>query len=54
MAISVGDTAPDFTLKNQHGQEISLSALRGSPVAIVFFVFQKYLVRGGTSGAVKG
>ena len=39
MAISVGDTAPDFTLKNQHGQEISLSALRGSPVAIVFFPF---------------
>lgn len=24
------------------------------PVAVVFFVFQKYLVRGGTTGAVKG
>jgi peroxiredoxin len=39
VALSVGDTAPDFTLKNQHGQEIGLSALRGSPVAIVFFPF---------------
>jgi mycoredoxin-dependent peroxiredoxin len=39
VALSVGDTAPDFTLKNQHGQEISLSALRGNPVAIVFFPF---------------
>jgi multiple sugar transport system permease protein len=24
------------------------------PVAVVFFIFQKHLVRGGTSGAVKG
>ena len=39
MNLSVGDTAPDFTLKNQHGQEISLSALRGRPVALVFFPF---------------
>ena len=39
MTLSVGDTAPDFTLKNQHGQEISLSGLRGKPVALVFFPF---------------
>jgi peroxiredoxin len=39
MAIDVGTTAPDFTLKNQHGQEISLSALRGKPVVLVFFPF---------------
>lgn len=39
MALSVGDTAPDFTLKNQHGQEIALSALRGKPVVLVFFPF---------------
>jgi peroxiredoxin len=39
MTISVGDTAPDFTLKNQHGQEVSLSDLRGKPVVIVFFPF---------------
>lgn len=39
MAIGIGTVAPDFTLKNQHGQEISLSGLRGQPVAIVFFPF---------------
>jgi len=39
MVIETGSTAPDFTLKNQHGQEISLSALRGKPVALVFFPF---------------
>lgn len=39
MAIGIGAVAPDFTLKNQHGQEISLSGLRGKPVAVVFFPF---------------
>jgi len=39
MTVSVGDVAPDFTLKNQHGQEISLSGLRGKPVVVVFFPF---------------
>ena len=39
MTVSVGDTAPDFTLKNQHGQEVSLSGLRGKPVVLVFFPF---------------
>ena len=38
-AVSIGDTAPDFALKNQHGQEISLSGLRGKPVVLVFFPF---------------
>jgi peroxiredoxin len=39
MTVSIGDIAPDFTLKNQHGQEVSLSSLRGKPVVIVFFPF---------------
>ncbi|HUQ00020.1 MAG TPA: peroxiredoxin [Aeromicrobium sp.] len=39
MTLSVGDQAPDFTLKNQHGQEISLSGSRGKPVVLVFFPF---------------
>lgn len=39
MTIAVGELAPDFTLKNQHGQEVSLSGLRGKPVAVVFFPF---------------
>ena len=27
--LKIGDKAPDFTLKNQDGQEISLSSLKG-------------------------
>ena len=34
---AVGDTAPDFTTRNQHGQDVTLSALRGSPVVLVFY-----------------
>ena len=37
--VDVGDVAPDFTLKNQHGEEISLSSFRGAPVVLVFFPF---------------
>ena len=37
--ISVEDVAPDFTLKNQHGEDISLSLFRGAPVVLVFFPF---------------
>ncbi len=35
----VGNLAPDFTTKNHHGQPITLSALRGGPVALVFYPF---------------
>ena len=35
----IGDPAPDFLLKNQHGEDISLSSLRGRPVVLVFFPF---------------
>ncbi len=37
--VEVGSAAPDFTLKNQHGEEISLSSLRGRNVVVVFFPF---------------
>jgi len=37
--VDVGDVAPDFTLKNQHGEDISLSSFRGAPVVLVFFPF---------------
>lgn len=38
MSISVGDLAPDFTLTNQHGEEVTLSSYRGkSAVALVFY-----------------
>lgn len=36
----IGDFAPDFTLTNQHGENIALSSFRGrSAVALVFFPF---------------
>jgi peroxiredoxin len=39
MTLEIGDAAPDFTLKNQHGEDISLSSFRGTPVVLVFFPF---------------
>jgi peroxiredoxin len=33
----VGELAPDFTLQNQFGEEVSLSDLRGTPVVLVFY-----------------
>jgi peroxiredoxin (alkyl hydroperoxide reductase subunit C) len=35
--ISAGREAPDFTLKDQNGQPVTLSALRGKNVLLVFF-----------------
>lgn len=35
----VGDEAPDFTLKDQDGNDVTLSALRGNPVVLVFYPF---------------
>ena len=38
MTISVGDQAPDFTLKDQNNQPVSLSGFRGiKSVVLVFF-----------------
>lgn len=40
MALDVGAAAPDFTLRNQHGEDIGLSSFRGrSNVLLVFFPF---------------
>ncbi len=39
MTIEIGTEAPDFTLKNQHGEEVSLSALRGKKALLVFYPF---------------
>ena len=35
--IEEGQTAPDFTLPNQHGDPITLSDLRGGPVVDYFY-----------------
>ena len=37
MAVEVGSEAPDFTLRDQNGQEVSLSSLRGQNVVLMFF-----------------
>ena len=39
MALEVGTLAPDFTLRNQFGEEVTLSDLRGSKVVVMFYPF---------------
>jgi peroxiredoxin len=39
MSLSVGDTAPEFSLPDQDKQVVSLSGLRGRPVLVVFYPF---------------
>lgn len=35
--IAVGQPAPDFTARNSHGESVSLAALRGGPVVVLFY-----------------
>lgn len=37
MALEIGSTAPDFKLKNQHGEEVSLSSFKGNKNVVVLF-----------------
>jgi peroxiredoxin Q/BCP len=37
MAPQIGDTAPDFTLQNQDGEDVRLSDLRGQNVVVYFY-----------------
>ena len=38
--IKVGDQAPDFTLKDQNGNDVSLASFRGKKsVVLAFYVF---------------
>ncbi len=39
MSVTVGQEAPDFTLVNQDGAEVTLSGLRGRKVVLVFYPF---------------
>src|SRR6478609_3338804 len=40
MSVEIGQEAPDFTLKDQNGNDVSLSKLRGDKaVALVFYPF---------------
>jgi peroxiredoxin Q/BCP len=35
--VEPGDTAPDFTLPDQDGEQVSLSSFRGKPVVLYFY-----------------
>ena len=37
IASASGRPAPEFTLKDQNGQDFRLSSLRGSPVLLIFY-----------------
>jgi mycoredoxin-dependent peroxiredoxin len=39
MSVTVGQPAPDFTVPNQRGEEVTLSDLRGRKVVLVFYPF---------------
>jgi len=39
MTLEVGQEAPDFTLRNQHGEDVTLSDLRGKKVVVMFYPF---------------
>jgi peroxiredoxin len=51
MALSIGDEAPDFELKDQHGQTVRLSSLRGEKAALV--VFYPWAFSGTCSGELQ-
>ena len=39
-AVKVGDVAPDFTLRDTHGKQVSLHDFRGKKnVALAFYIF---------------
>jgi len=37
MTLQIGDTAPDFEVKNQHGELVKLSGFRGKKVVLYFY-----------------
>jgi peroxiredoxin Q/BCP len=37
LPVEEGQPAPTFTLRNDGGEEVSLTALRGSPVILYFY-----------------
>lgn len=37
MSLRVGDVAPDFATRNQHGEPVTLNELRGTPTVVVFY-----------------
>ena len=39
MTLEVGQEAPGFTLRNQHGEDVTLSDFRGKKVVVMFYPF---------------
>ena len=37
MKLNIGDNAPDFTLPDHDGRDVTLSSLRGDPVVVYFY-----------------
>ncbi len=37
MRLGIGDAAPRFTARNQHGELVTTSSLRGAPAVIIFY-----------------
>ena len=37
MAVEEGSPAPDFTLRSDDGDDVTLSSLKGSPVVLYFY-----------------
>jgi peroxiredoxin len=52
MPLEVGDRAPDFTLRDQHGQAVTLSSFLGSKA--VLLVFYPYAFSGVCTGELTG
>ena len=50
--LSLGDSAPDFTLRDQFGQDITLSSFRGRKAVVVFFY--PYAFSGVCTGEMAG
>ena len=51
-ALQIGDKAPDFTLRDQHGQEVTLSSFAGDKA--VLLVFYPYAFTGVCTGELTG
>jgi peroxiredoxin len=50
--LTLGDPAPDFTLRDQFGQDITLSSFRGRKAVVVFFY--PYAFSGVCTGEMAG
>jgi mycoredoxin-dependent peroxiredoxin len=53
MALEIGQPAPQFELKNQHGEVISLSSLRGKKAVLIFYPFAFSGICGGELAEIR-